>query len=149
MLDIAIKPFNKLSTKELYDILRLRSEVFVVEQNCAYQDLDGKDEKALHVIGTKDNHIVAYTRIFKAGDYYLTEASIGRVVVKKTERKNEYGQAIMKASIEAVGHYFEEIAVQISAQTYLIKFYKSLGFEEMGEQYLEDGIPHIKMARTQ
>ncbi|NJB71460.1 ElaA protein [Saonia flava] len=146
MLDIQIKSLKEFTIEELYDVLQLRSEVFVVEQDCVYQDLDGKDQKALHVIGKKDNKIVAYTRIFKPGEYFI-EASIGRVVVKKEERKYGYGQDIMKASIKAIEDRFKSPIIKISAQTYLKNFYTSLGFIEKGEEYLEDGIPHVTMIR--
>lgn len=148
MLRISVKTFDDLTTAELYELLQLRTEIFVVEQDCVYQDLDGKDQKALHVIGTKNNNIVAYTRIFNAGDY-LENASIGRVVVKEAERKHGYGLVIMKASIKAVEEQFGETSIVLSAQTYLKKFYNSLGFQEIGEGYLEDGIPHIKMLLNQ
>lgn len=146
MLNIETKTFKDLTTKELYNLLQLRSEVFVVEQDCVYQDLDGKDEKALHIIGKKDNKIVAYTRVFKPGDYF-TEASIGRVVVSKEERQHKYGYDIMKASIKAVKDYFNETKIKLSAQTYLKQFYNNLGFKEKGEEYLEDGIPHVAMIK--
>jgi ElaA protein len=147
MLDIIIKTFNELSTKELYDLLQLRSEVFVVEQDCVYQDIDGKDQKALHVLGYKEDILVAYTRSFKPGDYFK-EASIGRVVVKDTERTHKYGYDIMIASIKAIKDYYNERLIKISAQTYLKRFYNNLEFFEVGEEYLEDGIPHIAMIRT-
>ncbi|PIE99774.1 MAG: GNAT family N-acetyltransferase [Maribacter sp.] len=147
-MNIYIKKFEDLSLEELYGILQLRSEVFVVEQDCVYQDLDSKDQKALHVLGTNDNRIVSYTRIFKAGDYF-EEASIGRVVVKESERKYGYGNEIMIASIKAIKEHFNETTIKISAQVYLIKFYSSLGFKEIGEGYLEDGIPHIGMLKNQ
>ncbi|WP_456376266.1 GNAT family N-acetyltransferase [Lutibacter sp.] len=147
MLQISIKNFSELSTKELYTILQLRAEVFVVEQNCVYQDVDGKDKKALHVIGIKNNKIVAYTRIFKSGDYFK-QASIGRVVVKQTERKFNYGHQIVKASIKAIKNNFNETTIKISAQTYLKKFYESHNFKQIGEEYLEDGIPHIAMLKN-
>jgi len=146
MLNILVKTFGELNTTELYDLLELRSEIFVVEQNCAYQDLDGKDQKALHVIGTKNNKIVAYTRIFKAGDY-LEQACIGRVVVKDGERKHGYGLDIMKATIKAIEEQLRETTIALSAQTYLKRFYNSLGFQETGKEYLEDGIPHVMMVR--
>jgi len=145
-LKILVRTFNELTTNELYDLLQLRSEVFVVEQDCVYQDLDGKDQKALHVIGTKNDKIVAYTRIFKAGDY-LAQASIGRVVVKDDERKHGYGYDIMNASIKAVEESFQETSIALSAQTYLKQFYNSLGFVEKGGEYLEDGIPHVMMVK--
>ncbi|MGB5819516.1 MAG: GNAT family N-acetyltransferase [Saonia sp.] len=144
---ITVKAFSELSIKELYAILQLRSEVFVVEQDCVYQDIDGKDERALHVIGVKNNTIVAYTRIFKRGDYFK-EASIGRVVVKESERKYGYGRDIMMASIKAAEEHLKETVIHLSAQTYLQKFYNSLGFIAEGKEYLEDGIPHIGMIRT-
>lgn len=146
MITIKIKAFKDLSTLELYQVLRLRSEVFVVEQDCVYQDIDGKDEKALHVLGWKENTIIAYSRIFKPGDYF-DMASIGRVVVKKSERKYGYGHKIMKNSIETIHRVFNETKIKISAQKYLEKFYKQHGFIKHGEEYLEDGIPHICMVK--
>lgn len=145
-MEFIVKNFKELSVEELYAILQLRSEVFVVEQDCVYQDVDFKDQKALHVFGKKESKIIAYTRIFKAGDYFK-EASIGRVVVKDTERKYGYGYDLMNASIKAVQSEFNAIIVTISAQVYLTKFYNSLGFKQVGEGYLEDGIPHIEMIR--
>ena len=146
MLEILTKKYSELTTNELYAILQLRSEVFVVEQDCVYQDLDFKDQKALHIIGLKNNKVVAYTRVFKPGDYFL-EASIGRVVVEKNERKYGYGHVIMKSSIEAIQEIFKVNTIKISAQTYLKKFYESHGFSKIGEEYLEDGIPHIGMIK--
>ena len=119
MLKIEVKSFKELTKQELYDLLQLRSEVFVVEQNCVYQDIDGKDEKALHVLGFKENKLIAYSRIFKPGDYF-NEASIGRVVVSKKERHYKYGYDIMKASIKAVKNYFQESIINISAQLIII-----------------------------
>jgi len=147
MLNIVVKPFEALTTQELYSVLQLRSEIFVVEQNCVYQDMDNKDQKALHVLGYKNGKIVAYTRIFKPGDYF-EYASIGRVIVSQKERKHSYGNDIMNASIKAVKDYFNETNIMIGAQCYLKRFYNKLGFKEVGEEYLEDGIPHIHMVRT-
>ena len=147
MLDISIKTFNQLSLEELYYLLQLRSEVFVVEQDCVYQDVDGKDQNALHVIGKKDNRIIAYTRIFKAGDYFK-EASIGRVVVSEKERHLKYGHQLMLASIKAIETSFHTKKIKLSAQKYLEKFYTNLGFKTIGEPYLEDGIPHIAMVKN-
>jgi ElaA protein len=146
MLDIKVKTFNEFSTIELYNVLQLRSEVFVVEQDCVYQDLDGKDEKALHCLGYKNNELVAYTRIFKPGDYF-NEASIGRVVVLESQRQHKYGYVIMEASIQAIKSHYNTSTIKLSAQTYLKKFYNNLGFKEEGEEYLEDGIPHIAMRK--
>jgi len=146
MLSIKVKTFQELTTQELYDLLQLRSEVFVVEQDCVYQDIDEKDQKALHVLGFKNNKIIAYTRIFKPG-YYFEEASIGRVVVAKSQRQYKYGYDIMIASAEAIKNHFNETKIKISAQVYLKKFYNNLGFNEIGETYLEDDIPHIAMIK--
>jgi len=147
MIDIYTKTFQQLTINELYDLLQLRSEVFVVEQNCVYQDIDGKDTKALHVIGKKNNKIIAYTRIFKPGDYF-ENASIGRVVVSKLERQHKYGYDLMEASIKTITDYFNTTTIELSAQVYLKKFYNTLGFQEVGEEYLEDGIPHINMIKN-
>jgi len=147
MLDISIKTFEQLSLKELYFILQLRSEVFVVEQDCVYQDIDAKDQYALHIIGKKDTKIIAYTRVFKGGDYFK-EASIGRVVVSLKDRHLNYGQQIMEASIVAIKNNYDTSEIKISAQKYLENFYNNLGFKTIGDPYLEDGIPHIAMLKN-
>jgi len=141
-----IKRFNELSTHELYTVLQLRAEVFVVEQDCVYQDLDNKDLDAYHVLGVLDTKIVAYARIFKPGDYFL-ESSIGRIVVKKEFRKFQYGYQLVQNSIQFIENNLQQNTILISAQSYLTKFYNSLGFTQVGEEYLEDGIPHIKMLK--
>jgi len=146
MLDIKVKYFKELTTQELYKILQLRSEVFIVEQDCVYQDIDSKDQKALHVLGFKEEKIIAYARVFKPGDYFKN-ANIGRVVISKNERQHKYGNDIMMASIEAINKHFKETIIVLSAQTYLKRFYNKLGFKETGEEYFEDGIPHIEMIR--
>ena len=146
MLKVLVKSFNELTTLELYSILQLRSEVFVVEQDCVYQDIDFKDQKALHIIGFKNDKIIAYTRIFKPGDYFKN-ASIGRVVVDINERKFGYGHIIIKKSIQAIKENFNESIIKISAQLYLKKFYESHEFIQVGDGYLEDGIPHIGMIK--
>ena len=145
-MNVVIKKFNDLSTLELYEILQLRSEVFVVEQDCVYQDIDGNDQKALHIIGTIENKIIAYTRCFRPGDYFR-EASIGRVVVKESQRKLKRGNQIIKNSIKAINNHYKTNIIKISAQCYLNKFYTNLQFKPIGEKYLEDGIPHIYMIR--
>ncbi|WP_424492789.1 GNAT family N-acetyltransferase [Salinimicrobium sp. GXAS 041] len=144
---IEIKTFSELTLLELYQILQLRSEVFVVEQDCVYQDIDGKDQKALHVMGFKNGKLVAYTRCFPPGIYF-EEAAIGRVVVENSARKEGYGHKIMKASKNAIFERFSTKTIKLSAQTYLIKFYESHGFRQIGEGYLEDGIPHIGMLKN-
>lgn len=147
MLTVKIESFDNLTTQQLYQILRLRAEVFIVEQNCVYQDIDNKDQKALHVLGFKNDKLIAYTRIFKPLDYF-EYASIGRVVVALEERKYGYGHIIMKHSIQAIESYFKESTIKISAQSYLQKFYESHGFKQVGDTYLEDGIPHIAMIKN-
>ena len=144
MLQSVIKTFNELSPQDIYSILQLRSEVFVVEQNCVYQDIDDKDQYALHLLLKKDDYLIGYSRIFKAGDYFK-EASIGRVLVKKQDRNNRHGSLLMELSIKDIKDHFKENTIKISAQTYLKKFYNELGFDPIGEEYLEDGIPHIAM----
>jgi len=143
-MNFTAKYFSELNTTELYEILQLRSEVFVVEQDCVYQDIDFKDQKSLHIIGYKKNKIVAYTRIFKPGDYF-DNASIGRVLVVASERKYGFGHELMKASITAIKKHFKVTKITVSAQKYLKKFYETHLFTQIGEEYLEDGIPHIRM----
>jgi ElaA protein len=146
MITFYIKTFDELSAVGIYEVLRLRSEVFVVEQDCVYQDIDGKDQKAIHVLGFKGNELVAYSRIFDAGDYF-DKPSIGRIVVKEDERQFKFGHELVATSIRYILDNFQEKSIAISAQTYLTKFYNAHGFEQVGEEYLEDGIPHVKMIR--
>jgi ElaA protein len=146
MIQFKIKPFPELSTNELYQMLQLRSEVFVVEQNCVYQDIDGKDQKAIHVLGYSEGILVAYSRLFKPKDYF-EYASIGRVIVKASHRDQKLGHELMRVSIGAITTLFQETTITISAQLYLQKFYESHGFVVVGESYLEDDIPHIEMRK--
>jgi ElaA protein len=145
-MEFQIKRFNELSTQELYELLQLRAEVFVVEQNCVYQDVDGKDQKALHVLGYFEDNLAAYTRIFNKGDYF-EETSIGRVVTSPKYRAMKFGHDLMQVSIDAVEENFNETAITISAQEHLEKFYNAHGFIKSSESYLEDDIPHIQMKR--
>jgi len=146
-LNFKLKSFSELTITELYDILQLRSEVFVVEQDCVYQDIDGKDEKARHLFAYKNKELVAYARLFAPGDYF-DDASIGRVVIKESERKYGYGHQLMEAANKAVETHFNTSKIHLSAQQYLIKFYNTHGYQEVGEGYLEDGIPHIGMEKS-
>ena len=136
--------YQELGADRLYEILKLRSEVFVVEQNCAYQDLDNKDQIALHLIVEENDKVIGYTRIFKSGDFYKN-SSIGRVLVKKEHRGKDLGKKIMKKSIDQIKKDPLEKKIELSAQKYLLKFYLDLGFKKIGEEYLEDNIPHVKM----
>ena len=141
-----IKSFEDLSVNELYDILRLRSEIFVVEQNCVYLDLDGKDKKGLHLLGEFEGKIVAYSRLFKPGISF-DNASIGRVVVDVHYRDRKWGHELMREAIAGINLHFGENKITIGAQLYLKKFYESHGFIQTSEMYLEDDIPHIEMKR--
>ena len=140
------KYFNDLTTKELYQILQLRNEVFIVEQNCPFQDLDDKDFKCFHLIGfdTDSQKIMAYTRIVPAGVSY-TEASIGRVVTSPQARGEGIGKVLMEKSIQLLEELYGGVPIRIGAQLYLKIFYESFGFQQVGEIYLEDGIEHILM----
>jgi ElaA protein len=137
-------PFSDLTTQQVYDMLQLRSEVFVVEQDCVYQDIDGHDDKAYHVMFYDKDLLVAYTRILPPGSYF-DELSIGRVIVKQSHRRQQLGVQLMQSSMDFALELFPETPIKISAQQYLINFYESLGFVILGEGYLEDGIPHIGM----
>ena len=146
-LEVRIKTFEELSLEELYELLQLRSEVFVVEQNCIYQDIDGKDKRAYHALGIHKDEVVAYARIFSGGDYFENPA-IGRVVVSNSLRKSGFGKVVVEHCIKYVDEVLKAPIIELSAQTYLKRFYKELGFITVGEEYMEDGIPHIKMKRT-
>lgn len=142
------KHFKNLSTTELYQILQLRNEVFIVEQNCPFQDLDDKDIKCYHLMGfdTDSQKVMAYTRIVPAGISY-DEASIGRVVTSPLARGNGIGKQLMKNSIELLEELYGGISIKIGAQLYLKKYYESFDFQQIEEVYLEDGIEHILMIR--
>ena len=145
-----LKEFKDLTLEEFHSILQLRINVFVVEQDCPYPELDGKDKQAYHFFAFAEedpSQIIAYTRIFKPGDYY-NEAAIGRVVVHPDHRKDGLGYALMKGSITQIESLFQTKKIKIGAQTYLKNFYESLGFQKVGKDYLEDGIPHIYMKKS-
>ena len=143
-MEVAVKTFQQLTTEELYAVLQLRSAIFVVEQACIYQDMDGKDANAIHVLGFIDKKLIAYTRVFGPGDYF-SDASIGRVAVCESHRGKGLGYQIMEASIEAVSAIFDTQHITLSAQLYLKDFYEEIGFKAEGPEYKEDGIPHIRM----
>ena len=143
-MKIVVKRFNELSVEEIYQILKVRADVFIIEQKCIYKDIDGKDEKARHVLGKENNEIIAYTRILEEDDQY-NYPSISRVVVKKQNRGEERGKKIMKETIKYIVEELKEKTIVLAAQKYLEKFYRELGFIAEGEEYLEDEIPHQKM----
>jgi ElaA protein len=140
--------FQELQLEELYAFMALRQEVFVVEQDCPYLDADGKDQLGWHVmLFDETDKLSAYTRLLPPGVSYEKYSSIGRVVSSEHVRGKGYGKAVMEHSIQAIKELFPEASIKISAQTYLLKFYNELGFQEVGEEYLEDDIPHIGMIR--
>lgn len=143
----SIKSFDELTNHELYNMLRLRCDVFVVEQNCPYLDLDNKDQKGFHLLYYVDNKLAGVTRLLPKGVSY-DEVSIGRVVIAKSHRGLGLGVKLMEASIKGCEEKFGKGPIRISAQYHLSKFYQSLGFVEQGEVYDEDGIPHIGMLRV-
>ncbi len=146
MISFKTYTFKQLTSENLYSLLKLRSEVFVVEQDCVYQDIDSKDQKALHVLGFFNNELVAYSRLFSKGIYF-NEASIGRVVVANKYRNKDFGHLLMRFSIAEINKHFNEDIITISAQEYLQKFYEQHGFVKVSESYLEDNIPHIRMKK--
>lgn len=148
MINFRCKPFYELTALQLYAIMALRQEVFVVEQNCPYLDADGKDLKGWHLMGYDDDgQLVAYARLLPKGVSYENHASVGRVVTTANIRGQGVGRKLMKNAMDYVEQLFPGDNIKISAQTYLRGFYESLGFVVSGEEYLEDGIPHFPMVR--
>jgi len=140
------KPFNELSNTELYAAIRLRNEVFVVEQNCPFQDADNKDQYCHHILLWQDNELIAYARIVPAGISY-TETSIGRIITGSAVRGTGMGKVLMQYALECCEHLHGKVPIRIGAQVYALKFYEIFGFRADGEEYDEDGIPHIEMVR--
>lgn len=147
MITWQCKKFSELSVEELYKILQLRNEVFVVEQNCAYQDCDGKDLNSYHVTGRNDETLIAYSRILPPGLPYPDAASIGRVLTSPLARKQQAGKQLMIYSLKNLYRLFGDVKVSIGAQLYLKRFYESFHFTQTGSIYLEDGIEHIPMEK--
>jgi ElaA protein len=146
MLRWVLKKFDDLLPNELYAILQLRNEVFVVEQDCVYQDADNKDQVCYHYMGWVSDRLAAYTRIVPPGVAY-TEPSIGRVVTSSFARRNGLGKELMEKTIEQVYKLYGNTPIKIGAQFYLLTFYLSLGFSQTSDIYLEDGIEHIEMVK--
>lgn len=147
MIRFECRSFNELTPHQLYEIIYLRNEVFVVEQNCVFQDADHKDENAFHLMALIDDDLAGYTRLLPKGLAY-EEMSIGRVVTSPKYRRSGIGKELMKASIKKCYELFGDGPIKIGAQLYLKQFYESFGFIQEGEGYLEDGIPHIYMLKT-
>lgn len=143
-----VKKFEALTPYQLYAILQLRNEVFVVEQNCVFQDADDKDQDSYHLMGFLDNKLIAYTRLVPPGLIY-PEMSIGRVVTSPSVRRSGAGRELMKQSINHCHNLFGDGTIKIGAQFYLKSFYESLGFKQVSTIYLEDGIEHIYMLLNQ
>ena len=141
-----LKKFEELTPHELYAVVQLRNEVFVVEQNCVYQDADNKDPQCWHLMGWENDLLIAYTRLVPPGITYELP-SIGRVVTSPKMRKMGMGRTLMEKSIETTGKLFGKTPIKIGAQLYLKKFYETLGFQQSGEMYMEDGIEHIEMIK--
>ncbi len=136
------KRFDQLTVDELYELLRIRSEVFVVEQNCVYQDLDRDDQEAVHLWLTEGVKVVALCRVCPAGTH-MREVSVGRVIT--TERGKGYGKRIMLEGIATAREHFHATVIEIEAQEYAKGFYEQVGFRQSSEPFMLDGIPHIKM----
>lgn len=139
--------FDELSAAQLYAVLQLRSEVFVVEQACVFQDMDGADDQAMHLLGTSQGTLVAYARCFAAGVKFA-EASIGRIVIRSSGRGSGTGHALVGKAIASLLAHWGAQAIRIGAQARLEDFYRLHGFESTGRLYLEDGIPHLEMLRS-
>ncbi|MBK6383415.1 MAG: GNAT family N-acetyltransferase [Chitinophagaceae bacterium] len=148
MINWFCKKFDELSPYELYAILQLRNEVFVVEQNCPYQDADNKDQSSWHLMGWLDDKLVAYTRLLPLGVAYPEMPSIGRVVTSPSVRRSGIGKKLMEKSIEELYKLFGNTPIKIGAQLYLLKFYTSLGFQQTSDIYLEDNIEHVEMLKS-
>ena len=144
-MKVEIKKFNELGLEELYEIFRLRSEVFVVEQECIYNDVDGKDLDSVHVMIKNEERIEAYLRVIKEGISY-EDCSIGRVLVAKEARGKGLARRIVKEGIDYITREWNKKRITIGAQEYLKEFYGSFGFKTVSDVYMEDGIPHVDMS---
>jgi ElaA protein len=145
MISWSIKSFDELNKNELNDLLKLRSKVFIVEQNCVYQDIDDKDIKGTHFFAYDSSNLIAYLRAMGLGIFYVNHLSIGRVVVKQTHRNKKLGKETLVKAIDFCRKKFPNTPIKISSQTHLKAFYNQLGFEFKGEVRLEAGIPHCAM----
>jgi len=136
--------FDELTLRELYELLQLRTEVFTVEQNCVFQDIDGTDDQAMHLLGTQNNQLVAYARCFPAGVKFA-EASIGRVVTRSLARGSGLGHLLIQQAVSSVCALWGPQPIRIGAQTRLKAYYSGHGFVDVGVPYIEDGIDHLEM----
>jgi len=143
-MNFEIKKFDELSGEEVYEILKLRNKVFVVEQQCIYEDCDGKDKNSYHLFAKENERIIMYLRVLKKGVSY-NEISIGRVLVDNEYRGKGLAKQMMELAIKFIENELNENSVRISAQEYLLKFYSNLKFVKVSDVYLEDNIPHVEM----
>jgi len=142
-----LSSFEELSNLQLYEILKLRSEVFVVEQECAYQDLDGLDQSSLHLCQWDGIKLLAYTRLLSPGMDFEDASAIGRIITSPSVRRKGFGRPIIERSIEECEKRWPRTPIKIHAQTYLLDFYREFGFKPYGEEFLEDGLPHYFMEK--
>jgi ElaA protein len=138
--------FSELTTQQLYDVLALRSQVFIVEQDCVYLDIDGKDQHAVHLLAVQENLLLGYLRLFPPNDKE-DRIIFGRLVMEKTARRNGHGKKLMQELLLYCETNYPGISIKCSAQNYLTQFYKQFGFKTYGDVYEEDGIPHVEMRR--
>jgi len=144
-MEFTVKTLDQLTPRECHDILQLRVDIFVVEQNCPYSEIDGKDPKCLHIFNAVDGEIASYARMVPPGLSYESEASIGRVVVRDKFRQDRLGVKLMVNAVEATKKQWPNYNIRISAQAHLQHFYNLIGFKTVSEEYLEDNIPHVEM----
>ncbi len=142
-MELVCKAFNDLTVQELYEILKLRVDVFVVEQNCPYEELDNRDLKAMHIYLKDEDGIIGYLRVMDRGIQFEDAVAIGRVVVKK--RRQGFGTKLLEAGIRCAAEQMNAHRIRLEAQTYAVKLYENAGFSICSEPFLEDGIPHVQM----
>lgn len=148
MLNITIKRYSELTIDELYAVLKLRLEIFIIEQNCIYLDIDDKDQLAYHLLCTNDDGILLGSLRITDPGIRFSEISIGRVIVHKKHRREKIGQLVMQHAIDFIDNECQKNIIRISAQSYLKNFYEQFGFKQCSAEYAEDKLPHIEMVRT-
>ena len=144
-IDWHVKSYDELTKEDMYQLFKLRVQVFMIEQQCLYSEFDGHDDKAIHCLGWKDKQLVAYSRLFASGDYFPHHASFGRLAIDTTLRKKGVGKILLKQTMDIIHQRWPHESIKISAQHYLLDFYRKAGFQQEGDPYDEDGIPHIAM----
>lgn len=145
MIDWQIVPFEQLTLNQLYDVMKLRQDIFVVEQNCPYHDLDNLDQQCEHLMAFEDDQLIAYTRLIPKGIVHQDYSAIGRVIISQKARGRKLGYELMERSIAALRAQYPTVAIKIGAQQHLEDYYTKVGFRTISDMYLEDDIPHIDM----